>query len=539
MPKKEERARPQPAWEENQPDAWSNRHSTGVLPSLAPLVETLLPGAEPITLPVDPAAFSILEARAGVPSRLQAVPSEAPSPASALGATSPPPARLEAPARPPEPAVPAQGTALMRVGTPAQRSALQVPPARVVYELLSKEGADWLTVLRPRYGALRAVAGRTRSAEDLIAEAFGEVNAERSRSHQDALPPGFLPIARAYLAGWGALEGLRVSGVTDLMIGARSTVVARAGQLEVVGDGWDGEAICVYVEQMGGPKPTPALPIVDWLMPDGSRGNATHPAAGEGTLCVRQHPQISLTARDLLASGTLTQETWRFLQAAMEAKLNIVIAGATGSGKTSFAKVCMEAIPPHQRLIIIEQEFPELPDPSGLISFVRWHSGRPTADSAEYLTMGQLVTNALRQRPDRIIVGECRGGEVLAMLEAANTGHEGTLTTVHANSAADTILRLTTLAMRANPQLTVAQVERELAATFHLVVFLERREQGAYLLKEILQVAQSPEAGQHLACSPLYTSVLEHGRSVPRRSAALLDPRIAERFAQRGLSTNW
>lgn len=396
---------------------------------------------------------------------------------------------------------------------------------------------------RPRHGhRLASDTGMVELLQQLVrpasllAEALAELNTARSAAHQDRIPETFLPLAVAYLAGWGVLEDLRKPGVTDLMIGARATVIARNGQLESVGPGWGGEAICVYVEQMGGPKPTPAQPLVDWRLPDGSRGNATHPATGEGTLCIRQHPEISLAAEDLLASGTLTERTYRFLQAALAADLNLIIAGGTGSGKTTLLKICLDAMPRKKRVILIEQEEFELPNPSGLLSYVRWHSGRPTPDSREILTMGQLVTNALRQRPDTIIIGECRGAEVLSMLEAANTGHEGTLTTLHANSAAEAIPRLVTLAQSANPLLPVAQIERQIAAIFHLAFFLQRTNRGEYVLKEVLQIAPSHEPGQTYTTTPLFQSQLADGRWTCQRTGELLDQRLAARFAASGIS---
>jgi pilus assembly protein CpaF len=428
----------------------------------------------------------------------------------------------------------------IRQGLSTRLSASQLPSEAAIERVIAARPRHG-NRLASEHGLLELLQHLTRPAS-LIAEALAACNQDRRQAYQDQIPETFLPLAVAYLAGWGVLEGLRGPGVTDVMIGARATELARNGRLETVGPGWDAEAIAVYVEQMGGPKPTPTQPLVDWRLPDGSRGNATDATTGEGTLCLRQHPEISLTCLDLLGSGTLTPETHRFLQAAMAARLNLIIAGGTGSGKTTLLKICLDAetLPPGKRGIIIEQEDFELPTPTGLKSFVRWHSGRPTPDRREALTMRQLVTNALRQRPDIIIIGECRGGEVLAMLESANTGHEGTLTTLHANSAKDAIPRLVTLGMSANPHLTEPQLERQIASCFQVVLFLQRdEERDAYVLQEILQLAPSAEPGQTYTTTPLFQSIEVEGRWVCQRTAALLDQRLAARFAAKKISLDW
>jgi pilus assembly protein CpaF len=229
------------------------------------------------------------------------------------------------------------------------------------------------------------------------------------------------------------------------------------------------------------------MPYVDARLSDGSRVNAIIPPL---SLCgpvitIRKFTLRPFTPEDLVRLGTLTVAMMEFLGACVRAKANIVVSGGTGSGKTSLLGVLSSFIPPTERLITIEDAAElRLPQPH----VVSLEARPPNVEGAGEVTVRALVRNALRMRPDRIIVGEVRGGEALDMLQAMNTGHEGSLSTAHANSPRDLLSRLETMALMSDVELPVSHVREQIAGALDLIVHTSRTSEGGRVVARISAV---------------------------------------------------
>ncbi len=285
---------------------------------------------------------------------------------------------------------------------------------------------------------------------------------------------------------------LRDPSVTEIMVnGPRQIYIERAGKLIEVETQYQSDAdlrraIDNIVWPLGR-KVDRSQPYVDARLPDGSRVNVIiPPCAIDGTgLTIRKFPSKRLTVNDLIQSGSLTQNTADFLQACVVARLNIVVVGGTGSGKTTLLNVISSFIPEDERICTIEDSA-ELQLSQRHV--VRLETSPALADGTGQVTIRDLVRNALRMRPERIVVGEVRGGEALDMLQAMNTGHDGSLTTVHANSPRDAIARLETLVLMAGFDLPVRVVRAQIAAAVNLLVQQERLRDGLRKVTRITEV---------------------------------------------------
>ena len=228
-------------------------------------------------------------------------------------------------------------------------------------------------------------------------------------------------------------------------------------------------------------------PMVDARLPDGSRVNAIIPplAVDGAVLTIRLFSKDPYTMSDLVDMGSLTESTAEFLQACIEGRLNVVVSGGTGTGKTTMLNALSSYIPEDQRIITIEDAVE--------LQLQQKHTIRLEARPANVEGRGQvsirdLVRNSLRMRPDRIIVGESRSGEALDMLQAMNTGHEGSLSTVHANSPRDAIARLETMVLMAGVELPDKAVREQVASALHLLVHLTRMPDGSRKVTNITEV---------------------------------------------------
>ncbi|HLF80748.1 MAG TPA: CpaF family protein [Anaerolineales bacterium] len=228
-------------------------------------------------------------------------------------------------------------------------------------------------------------------------------------------------------------------------------------------------------------------PTVDARLPDGSRVNAVvAPVALDGpSITIRKFSKERLRVQDLIRLGSLTEHMAQFIEACVVAKLNIVVAGGTGSGKTTLLNVLSEYIPEGERLVTIEDAAELQLDQSNL---VRLEARPPNVEGRGEVSIRHLVKNALRMRPDRIIVGEVRGGEALDMLQAMNTGHDGSLTTVHANSPRDALSRLETLCLLAGVELPLRVVREQISSAVNLIVEQTRMRDGTRKVTGIAEV---------------------------------------------------
>ncbi|MEP0805269.1 MAG: CpaF family protein [Chloroflexota bacterium] len=229
-------------------------------------------------------------------------------------------------------------------------------------------------------------------------------------------------------------------------------------------------------------------PTVDARLPDGSRVNAViRPVAIDGPcITIRKFKKDKLSIEKLIEFGSLTKNMAEFLRACVHAHLNIVVSGGTGSGKTTLLNVLSSFIPENERIVTIE-DAAELQLQQEHV--LRLETKAPNIDGKGAVTIRDLVRNALRMRPDRIVVGECRGGETLDMLQAMNTGHDGSLTTLHANSPRDAISRMETMVLMAGMDLPLKVVRQQISSAIDLIIQQTRLKDGSRKVTAITEVA--------------------------------------------------
>ena len=229
-------------------------------------------------------------------------------------------------------------------------------------------------------------------------------------------------------------------------------------------------------------------PTVDARLPDGSRVNAViPPVAIDGpSITIRKFSKDRLTVQDLIAFGSITEKMAEFLRACVVSRLNIVISGGTGSGKTTLLNILSGFIPDDERIVTIE-DAAELQMHQDHV--VRMETKPPNIDGSGSVSIRDLVRNSLRMRPDRIVVGECRGGEALDMLQAMNTGHDGSLTTIHANTPRDALSRLETLSLMSGIDMPLNVIREQIASAVDVIVQQSRMKDGTRKVTYVTEVA--------------------------------------------------
>jgi len=293
--------------------------------------------------------------------------------------------------------------------------------------------------------------------------------------------------------GLGPLEDLMEDpDVTEIMVnGADHIFVERRGKIEHTKKRFvDDAQLRLIIDRIISPigrHVDESSPMVDARLPDGSRVNAIiGPLAIDGpSLTIRRFGKTRMNVGDLLRLGAATQAMMNLLRACVEARLNIIISGGTGSGKTTFLNVLSSFIPPRDRILTIE-DAAELRLEQEHV--VRLESRPPNVQGAGEIRIRDLVRNALRMRPDRIVVGEVRGGEALDMLQAMNTGHDGSLTTIHANTPRDALSRLETLVLMAGLELPVKAIREQIAHAVNIVIQTSRMRDGSRKVMAISEV---------------------------------------------------
>ena len=295
------------------------------------------------------------------------------------------------------------------------------------------------------------------------------------------------------IAGYGPIQPLLDDpAVSEVMVnGPNKVYVEKKGKLTKTGITFDNdEHVMKVIEKIVLPLGRhigPGSPTVDARLPDGSRVNAViPPVAIDGpSITIRKFRKEKLKVEDLVNYESLTGNMATFLQACVLSKLNIVISGGTGSGKTTLLNVLSGFIPEDERIVTVE-DAAELQLQQDHV--VRMETQNPDLAGVGEVTIRDLVRNSLRMRPDRIVVGECRGGEALDMLQAMNTGHDGSLTTVHANSPRDAVSRLEILVMMAGMELPVMVVRQQMASAVDVIVQVSRLRDGARKVTAVTEV---------------------------------------------------
>ncbi|WP_206446198.1 CpaF family protein [Agrococcus sp. KRD186] len=280
-----------------------------------------------------------------------------------------------------------------------------------------------------------------------------------------------------------------------------------------------------------------ASPMVDARLEDGSRVNAIIPplAFSGSALTIRKFARDPLRVPDLIRYGTINSQMARLLQACVEGKLNIIVSGGTGTGKTTLLNVLSSFIPVRERIITIEDAV-ELQLQQDHV--VRLESRPPNVEGRGEVTIRELVRNSLRMRPDRIVVGEVRGGETLDMLQAMNTGHDGSLSTVHANSPRDAIARMETLVLMAGMDLPLRAIREQVSSAVDLIIQLERLRDGSRRVTAVTEVAGME--GQTVTLQDIflfdYSAGTDHeGRFRGSPVATGVRPRFVERLLDMGI----
>ncbi|MCX6996537.1 MAG: ATPase, T2SS/T4P/T4SS family [Kiritimatiellaeota bacterium] len=293
--------------------------------------------------------------------------------------------------------------------------------------------------------------------------------------------------------GLGPIEDLLAdSTVTEIMVnGADNIYVERKGKLYKTDARFlNDDSVMAIIERIVAPigrRIDESQPYVDARLPDGSRVNAViHPLSLVGPcLTIRKFSKDPFKVQDIINFGTLNREMAEFIQVSVRMRKNIVVSGGTGSGKTTLLNVISSYLPADERIITIE-DAAELR--LGQPHVIRMEARPPNIEGKGAVTIRDLVRNALRMRPDRIVVGECRGGESLDMLQAMNTGHDGSLTTVHANSPRDVISRLETMVLMSGMELPVRAIREQIGSAIHLIIHTSRYTDGSRKISKITEV---------------------------------------------------
>jgi len=364
-----------------------------------------------------------------------------------------------------------------------------LPQERNAFEEIKKRVQDrLLSELDPRLDL-----SRTAEVRQQVQEVFNTIlETEKivlSRAERLRL---FEAIA-AEILGYGPIEPLlRDDTITEVMVnGPKQVYIERGGKLyrtDVLFESDD--HVMRIIDRIVAPigrRVDESSPYVDARLPDGSRVNVVIPPISlvGPVITIRKFSRDPFTVDDLIRFGTMTAEIAKFLESCVRARLNIIVSGGTGSGKTTTLNVLSSFIPEEERIVTIENAAELQLHQEHVVTL---ESRPPNIEGKGEITIRDLVINSLRMRPERIIVGECRGGEALDMLQAMNTGHDGSLTTLHSNSPRDTLSRLETMVLMAGMELPVRAIREQIAAAVDLIVHQERLRDGTRKIVSITEV---------------------------------------------------
>lgn len=298
----------------------------------------------------------------------------------------------------------------------------------------------------------------------------------------------------AEILGFGPLQPLlEDETVTEIMVnGAKNIYIERKGKIHRVPMTFESDDhVMRIIDRIVAPlgrRIDESSPYVDARLPDGSRVNAVIPPISlvGPVLTIRKFAKNPITLEQLIEFGSVSQEVLQFLKACVESRMNIVISGGTGSGKTTLLNIMSQFIPPDDRIVTIENAAELQLRQEHVVTL---ESRPPNIENKGEVTIRQLVINALRMRPDRIIVGEIRDEAALDMLQAMNTGHDGSMTTAHSNSPRDTLSRLETMVMMAGMDLPVRAIREQVSSAIDLVVHQERMRDGTRKIVQVTEVS--------------------------------------------------
>ncbi len=409
-----------------------------------------------------------------------------PEPAPAAATPSPPTAAAVAPAPPPPPPVPTTPTP-----APTRPTVQDATPANDQKRML--ELSLWIVDRIQASLGNQTELKRSPETERLLQERFARIYQQANVHLFDQDVKKLFAMVCDELFGFGPLQPLLDDDtISEVMVnGPNKVYIEQKGKLKLTDVRFaSDEHVLKIIDRIIRPlgrRIDRKWPMVDARLPDGSRVNAIIPpcAIDGSTITIRKFSKNKLKVDDLIRFGSMTPEMAEFLRACVVSRLNIVVAGGTGSGKTTLLNVLSNFIPEDERIITIEDSA-ELQLAQDHV--VRLEAKPPEIDGTGRVTIRDLVINSLRMRPERIVIGECRGGETLDMLQAMNTGHDGSLTTLHANTPRDAIARMETMALMAGMEMPLKVIREQIASAIDLIVQQTRLEDGSRKVAYITEV---------------------------------------------------
>ena len=348
------------------------------------------------------------------------------------------------------------------------------------------------------------------------------------------------------MTGYGPLESLlRDDLITDIMVnGPDNIYVERKGKLERVTVRFrDASHIAMVAQKIAagvGRRVDEANPMVDARLSDGSRVNVVLPPLSIDNPCIsiRKFARRRLDLSAMVENGTMSAGVAKLLGITAAARMNVLIAGGTGSGKTTLLNAMSQLISVDERIITIEDAAElQLQQPH----VVRLETRPPNLEGAGQITQNDLLRNALRMRPDRIIVGEVRGAEAFDMLQAMNTGHDGSISTIHANTARDALVRVENMVLMGHVNLPVRAIRTQIVGAIDLIVYVERMRDGVRRVTQVAEVCGMEgdviTMNDHITFE--YQSDDAHGRIMGRYKTSMIRPGFASRLEYYGLDRAW
>jgi pilus assembly protein CpaF len=373
--------------------------------------------------------------------------------------------------------------------------------------------------------------------EGLYDSVLGDENIILSRVERQRL---FEQIV-AEILGFGPIEPfLADETITEIMVnGPKNIYIERSGKVvRTTAQFESNDHVMRIIDRIVAPlgrRIDESQPYVDARLPDGSRVNAVIPpiALCGPTITIRKFFKIPLTVEQIIEKGSITAESVEFLKACVIARLNILVSGGTGSGKTTLLNILSGFIPEDDRIVTIENAAELQLRQEHVVTL---ESRPPNIEGRGEVSIRDLVINSLRMRPERIIVGECRGAEALDMLQAMNTGHDGSLTTLHANTPRDALSRMETMCLMAGMDLPHRAIREQIASAIDVIIQQERMRDGSRRVVAISEV-QGME-GEVITMSEIFTfekTGIENGKIIGRLMPTGLRPRFIDRIESAGI----
>lgn len=440
--------------------------------------------------------------------------------------------RLEQAFRPAAPTAP---------GAPAAAEAPRKMSAESWAELRGTIHAAVLDYFQTHEGASHAAESVAAVTEQLIDEILTQADAAFSQKLRAQMVQEVVD----EVVGYGPIQGLLDDPtINEVMVnGPRQIYIERRGQMEVSDRIFlDNAHVQRIIERIVAPlgrRIDEGSPLVDARLPDGSRVNAIiPPICLQGpSITIRKFSKKPLTVQTLAGYGSLTQPMADFLKGCVEARLNILVSGGTGSGKTTMLNALSGFIPHRERIVTIEDAAElQLQQPH----IVSLETRPANLEGKGEISIRTLVKNSLRMRPERIIVGECRSGEALDMLQAMNTGHDGSMSTLHANTPRDTLSRLETLVLMAGTELPARAIREQIASAVHLIVQQSRLQDGSRKITHITEV-QGME-GDNVVLQDIFIfqqkGIGPDGKVLGEHICTGLRPRCIETLGHHGVDVN-